>query len=78
MAFVQTVPEDDATGLLKEIYDRESAADGYVHNYVRALSLHPEIVLAYRSLIKTVRERMNLRRYELITFAVSRALRCSY
>jgi hypothetical protein len=78
MAFVRTVPETDARGLLKKIYDGELASDGYIHNYVRALSPHPEVVLAYRSLIKTVRERMDLRRYELITFAVSRALRCSY
>jgi len=78
MAFVQTVPEDEATELVKEIYDGELASAGYIHNYVRALSLHPEVVLAYRSLVKTVRERMDLRRYELITFAVSRALRCSY
>jgi hypothetical protein len=78
MAFVRTVPESDAAGLLKEIYDGEVASDGYIHNYVRTLSLHPELVLAYRSLIKTVRERVDLRRYELITFAVSAAVRCSY
>ncbi|MGH2348014.1 MAG: hypothetical protein ACRDFT_00950 [bacterium] len=78
MAFVRTVPESDATGLLKEIFERELASDGYIHNYVRALSLHPEIVLAYRGLIKMLRERVDLRRYELITFAVSAAVRCSY
>jgi hypothetical protein len=78
MAFVRTVPETDATGLLKEIYDKDLAADGYVHNYVRALSLHPEIITAYRGLIKMLRERVDLRRYELITFAVSAAVRCSY
>ncbi len=78
MSFVRTVPEHEATGLVKELYDRDTAASGYVQNYVKALSLHPEIIVAYRDLIKVVRERMDLRRYELIAFAVSQAVRCSY
>ncbi|HEY3248488.1 MAG TPA: hypothetical protein VGK88_09395 [bacterium] len=78
MAFVQTVSEDDATGSVKELYERDTASQGYVQNYVKALSLHPEIVVAYRDLITLLRERMDLRRYELITIAVSAALRCSY
>lgn len=78
MAFVRTVPEHDATGLVRELYERDTASQGYVQNYVTALSLHPEIIVAYRDLIKMLRERMDLRRYELITIAVSAAVRCSY
>lgn len=77
-SFVQTVPEEEATGLLKELYDKNAAAQGYISNYIKALSLHPEIVNGYRNLIKILRERVDLRRYELITIAVSATLRCSY
>lgn len=78
MSFVQTVPEAEATGLVKELYDKDAAAQGYISNYVRTLSLHPEIVAGYRNFIRVLRERVDLRRYELITIAVSATLRCSY
>lgn len=78
MSFVQTIPEEAATGLVREHYDRELRTLGYISNYVKALSLHPEIVTGYRTLIKILRERVDLRRYELITIAVSATLRCSY
>lgn len=78
MSFVRTVPEEEATGLLKELYDKDAARQGYVSNYVKTLSLHPEIIAGYGNLIKILRERVDLRRYELITIAVSATLRCSY
>lgn len=78
MSFVQTVPDAEATGLVKELYEKDLEAQGYISNYIRALSLHPEIVTGYRNLVKVLRERVDLRRYELITIAVSATLRCSY
>lgn len=78
MSFVQTIPEADAAGLVKDLYDGDVERQGYVSNYVKSLSLHPEIVTGYRDLIRILRARVDLRRYELVTIAVSATLRCSY
>lgn len=78
MAFIRTIPEHEAAGLLKELYDADAAANGYVPNYTQVLSLRPEILAAYRALGRAIRARMDLRRYELVTTAVAARLRCSY
>lgn len=78
MAYVRTVPENEATGQLKEIYDTDVAAMGYVPNYTKAVSLRPAILGAYRKLGAAIRGGMDLRRYELVTTAVAAHLRCTY
>lgn len=78
MAFVRTVPEHEAAGLVKELYDAGTASMGYVPNYTAVLSLRPEILAAYRALGRAIRSGMDLRRYELVTTAVAARLRCSY
>jgi uncharacterized peroxidase-related enzyme len=50
----------------------------YVPNYVKALSIHPEVYDAWTKLIGAVRGNMRLRRYELVTFASALALKCTY
>ena len=42
MAFVETIPEEDATGAVAEIYDEMRGQFGYLPNLVRAFSLRPE------------------------------------
>lgn len=78
MAFVRTIPVEEATGTVKEIYDQDLQQHGYVANYTKALSLHPEIMVAWRNLSRAARANMDLRRYELVTIAVANRLRCSY
>lgn len=78
MAFVRTVSEQDATGRVKELYDADIGAMGYVPNYTKVLSLRPEILVAYRALGRAIRSGMDVRRYELVTVAVAARLRCSY
>ena len=53
-------------------------SDGYIHNYTRAFSLHPELMDAWRALNTAIRRQMPLRRYELATLAAARAIRSSY
>ncbi|TMB98514.1 MAG: hypothetical protein E6J35_13415 [Chloroflexi bacterium] len=78
MAYVRTIPPDEATGQLKEIYDADLKAYGQVPNHAQAFSLRPAAIVAYRRLIGAIREHQDHRRYELITtFAASR-LRCRY
>jgi uncharacterized peroxidase-related enzyme len=74
--YVETVAPEDAAGAVREIYDADVATDGYVHTHTRAYSLNPAAYKAWRALIVTIRERLDLRRYELVTLAAAMALRC--
>lgn len=78
MAFIKTIPPEGATGTLRELYDYDIKNLGYVANYTSVLSLHPEIMVAWRNLSREIRSRMDVRRYELITIIAAAALRCSY
>ena len=75
---VHTVPPEDATGLVRKFYDEDLADDGYISNISRLYSLKPEVLAAWRTLIGSIRDTMDLRRYELATLAAAEALRCRY
>jgi hypothetical protein len=78
MTYIKNIPEAQAEGLLKEIYQAAEKANGYIPNYVRALSIHPEVYDAWAKLIGAIRSKMRMRRYELITFASALAMDCTY
>jgi hypothetical protein len=78
MAFIKTISEDQADGLLGELYQAAQKSNGYVPNYVKAFSLHPEVYDAWSKFISAIRSKMRLRRYELVTFATAMALKCTY
>ena len=78
MPFTRTVPPEDATGTLKEIYDEQIKKLGYIPNYHKTFSLRPEASLAWRNLQSTIRSKMRLRRFEMVTFAAALALKCTY
>jgi hypothetical protein len=78
MAFIKTIPEEQADGLLKDQYEAARKSNGYVPNFVKAFSIHPEVYDAWLKLIGAVRSNMKMRRYELVTLATAMALDCSY
>jgi hypothetical protein len=78
MAYIKTIPEDQAENLVLDQYQAEKKANGYVPNYTQAFSLHPEVYTAWKSLIGAIRSKMRLRRYELVTFATAMANQCTY
>jgi uncharacterized peroxidase-related enzyme len=47
-------------------------------NYERAFNDRPEVYAAWGQLLASIRDRMDLRRYELATFAAAQRLRSSY
>ena len=47
-------------------------------NYERAFAEHPEVYAAWQQLNGAIKERMDLRRYELATLAAAQRLRSSY
>ena len=78
MAYIQTIPHEEATGLLKEVYDKELEDSGVVDNGVRAFSLRPAAQAAWQQLRDSIQSNMDPRRYELVTLAAAASLRCSY
>lgn len=78
MTFIRIISEEQAEGLVQEQYQATRKSMGYVPNYAKALSLHPEVYDAWTKLISAVRSNMRLRRYELVTLASAMALECSY
>jgi hypothetical protein len=78
MAFIRTIPPEEATGALAELYSAAVQNGGSVDNGMQAFSLRPAAYAAWEKLIVSIRSNMDLRRYELVTIAASTKLRCSY
>lgn len=78
MAFIKTISEEQAEDLVQELYQAEQKSRGYVPNFTKVFSLHPEVYDAWKSLIGAIRSKMRLRRFELVTFATAMALNCTY
>ena len=78
MTFIETVPEDRATGAIAELYATEQETFGFLPNFVRAFSHRPGVYAAWKQLNGSIKSGMDLRRYELATVAAARRLRSSY
>lgn len=78
MVFIKIVSEEQAEGLLSDEYNAALASSGYIPNYIKAFSLRSDVYDAWTKLISTIRSKMRLRRYELVTFAAAMALDCTY
>ena len=78
MTFIKEIPEDQGENLVQDLYQAAQRNMGYVPNYVKALSLRPEVYDAWTKLIGAIRSKMRLRRFELATFASAMALESTY
>ena len=78
MTFIHTIPAEEAVDRLQELYNDDLKNLGYVAGYTGAMSLRPEVISAWRQLVGTIRSKMRLRRYELVTFAAASAMDCTY
>ncbi|NEM92346.1 peroxidase-related enzyme [Galbitalea soli] len=78
MSIIQTIPEDEATGVVAEIYAEETRATGYVPSHTRAMAMNPEAYRAWESLIRAIALPMGKRRYELVTLAAARGTRSQH
>ena len=70
MAFIKTIPPEEATGKLKELYD--VAGPAWAN-----LSLRPEAALALRSLAMALRSTMDPRHFRLAYFVAAKSGRCT-
>ena len=78
MSFLETISEASAEGDVAAIYKRDIERVGYLPNYSRLFSLHPEAYLAWRGLIGAIARPMDERRYELATVGAASRLRSTY
>lgn len=76
--FIDTVPEESASGTLAEFYQSQKGAWGFLPDFAQAFSTRPEVAKAWSRLSKTVGEGMDRRRFEIATIAAARALRSTY
>ncbi len=77
MAYICTIPLEESTGKLRELYDEDIKTYGYARSPTEALSLRPEAIAACQNLLSTTRSPMNPRHYELLTVVAASRLNCS-
>jgi uncharacterized peroxidase-related enzyme len=75
MPFIKTIAPADAEGEVRAMYERQQEAWGFVPNYAKAFSHRPEVMARWGRLLAELKRPMDLRRFELVTFAAAHALR---
>jgi len=75
MSYIKTVPLDEATGEVREMYVRQQGAWGYVPNYAKSFSQRPEVMARWGRLLAELQRPWDDRRLEMITFAAAHELR---
>jgi uncharacterized peroxidase-related enzyme len=78
MAFIREISPEEAPDAVRELYEADRRALGYVANYTKVLGQRPDAHAAWVSLVGAVRRRLDVRRYELVTLAAAARLRSSY
>ena len=82
MPYVHVVPEAEATGVLKELYDRSRSRSGLgVSNLYKAQSLRPEHMyraLEFANLLQFQEFELTAAQREMIATSVSAINRCKF
>ncbi len=82
MAWIQTVDEADATGIVKEEYDAAIARAGELYNIVTLFSVRPKSMRAFGALYKVVMHDadspLSRMQREMIATVVSKVNECHY
>ena len=77
MSYIDTISLEDATGDVREMYERQQGAWGYVPNYAKSFSHRPELMARWGKLLAELQRPMDKRRLEMITFAAAHELKHS-
>ena len=82
MAWIQTVDEIDATGIVKEEYDAAIERAGKLFNIVKLFSVRPKSMQAFVELYKVVMHDpdspLSRAQREMIATVVSKVNKCHY
>ncbi len=77
MSFIRTVRPADASGDVRDMYERQEDYWGFVPNYAKSFSHRPEALARWGRLLAELRRPTDDRRFELVTFVAAYALRNS-
>jgi len=75
LSFIETTPLNDAEGAVREMYERQQGAWGYVPNYAKSFSHRPEVMARWGKLLAELRRPMDDRTFEVITFAAAHEMK---
>jgi uncharacterized peroxidase-related enzyme len=78
ISYVDPIREEDATAAETEAIEVDRGPLGYVPNFTSVLARRPAAYLAWKQLMGTIRDGMDLRRFELATLAAAKELRSTY
>ena len=82
MAWIKTVPPEEATGALKRLYEAAVERAGKVFNVVRLQSPRPHVLRAslqlYSQIMRSPESGLSRAEREMIAVAVSKANGCFY
>ncbi len=78
MAFIDTTPASEATGEVRELYERQQGALGFLPNYAKVFCHRPDVMQAWASLQVAIRQNIDTKSYGLITIAAAMAINSSY
>src|SRR4051794_35782983 len=76
--FIDVPDESSVDPEVKDWYERQRAAWGYLPNYAPAFATRPDVAEAWNTLNNAVRGHMDRRRFELATIAAARVYRSTY
>ena len=75
MSYIETTPVNEASGDVRDMYERQQGAWGYVPNYAKSFSHRPAVMERWGRLLAELKRPMDKRRFELITFAAAHELK---
>jgi len=78
MSFINTIPLSEATGDVRELYERQQAPLGFVPNYAKVFSHRPNIMKAWAALQSEIKKTIEHKNYNLATLASARAIGSTY
>lgn len=81
MAWIRTIDEDEAEGMLERLYGRMTEPWGGVDNILKVHSLNPPSLKAHFEIYKTLmrgRSPLSRAQREMIAVVVSKINRCHY
>ena len=75
MSYIETVPVNESEGAVREMYERQQESWGYVPNYAKSFSHRPAVMERWGKLLAEIKRPMDIRMFEMITFAAAHELK---
>jgi uncharacterized peroxidase-related enzyme len=74
MSIIRTASDDEATGVVAELYAEDRETFGYVTDHTRMMAMNPEASRAFEELVRAIQPGIGIRNYRLVTLAAAGAL----